>query len=301
MTPSRIPCNSLTSEPLDETFSISAANSLFRKLKKWKTENQLASKNIHKYVTNPLNAYLMIKRLTLDYKLLNERFINDAERFESRMRDIVAVNDEDRLEAVNGLLTLQQFYKLKTFDISKGIIEDRQTRKRLTAHDLYILGLEGMQRENQIFFSREFLRLAYIRVDKGRDDYGEVDEENLITTLDYLESIKVPNPYHEFDENQHLTDQNLQMLTEKVCREELFQSSFEKKDLRCRIVSNSPFLRNAPFKVEEANLVPKIWIIHDMISDGEIDVLKNAFRDDFQKVLQTISQNIKVSFVHFFS
>lgn len=242
----------------------------------------------------------MIKRLTLDYKLLNERFINHAERFKDRMTDIVAVNDADRLKAVNGLLTLQRFYKLKSFDMSKGIIEDWQTRKRLTAHDLYILGLEGMQRENQIFFSREFLRLAYIRVDKGRDDYEEVDEENLIKTLDYLASINVANPYHEFDENKILTDQNLQMLTEKVCREELFQSSFEKKDLRCRIVSNAPFLRNSPFKVEEANLDPKIWILHDIISDDEIDTLKNTFGNGFQKVVQTISQRVEVSFAHFF-
>lgn len=238
----------------------------------------------------------MIKRLASDYELLYNRFTSDIDTFKEKMKQIVFVGDADLLSAIDGLFTLQRVYKLKTFDLAKGIIDDRATRKRLTAHDMYVLGFEGVQTDHHFYFGREFLRLAFRRIGKGRDEFEEVNEDELRQTLEGLESIVGLNPYQEeFDENVRLTDQNPQMLTEMVCRGELVKRSVETKDLQCRLVSNSPLTRISPFRVEEANFNPQILIFHDVLSNGDIDSLKNVFIED-SLALEKVSRRIEVSF-----
>lgn len=57
--------------------------------------------------------------------------------------------------------------------------------------------------------------------------------------------------------------------------------------LKCWYSSeNDPFLKYAPFKVEQMYITPDIFIFHDVLSDNEIDLIKGmakpkvSFDDD---------------------
>lgn len=64
-------------------------------------------------------------------------------------------------------------------------------------------------------------------------------------------------------------------LYEALCRNEVHPSPKEAAQLRCHYLSNNvPFLKIAPFKVEEAHHDPYIAIFHDVMYDNEIELVK---------------------------
>lgn len=64
-------------------------------------------------------------------------------------------------------------------------------------------------------------------------------------------------------------------LYEMLCRGEVTLPVEEASQLRCMYVNNNiPFLKIAPFKVEEAYLKPKIVIFHDVLYDTEMETIK---------------------------
>ncbi|XP_043465779.1 uncharacterized protein LOC122500757 [Leptopilina heterotoma] len=69
---------------------------------------------------------------------------------------------------------------------------------------------------------------------------------------------------------------------EFLCAREIFQPLEIQKHLRCRYVNRGiPFLKIAPFKEEEIFLEPRILLLHDVISDKEIDIIKNLAKPKF--------------------
>lgn len=153
---------------------------LYRKLKAWKDEISLGETDVWRYITNPLNAFLMIKRATADVKLIEKRFRIDSDEF-LRTIQIFQPEDVDLLGAVEGLLRLQFFYKLKTKDFANGIIDGELTRRSpLSAHDLFVIGEEALKIEGQQYFALEYFKLVWEQLKNGLDADEEVDEETLI-------------------------------------------------------------------------------------------------------------------------
>lgn len=75
--------------------------------------------------------------------------------------------------------------------------------------------------------------------------------------------------------NPHIYSTPERRLYEMLCRNEIKLTPVEVAKLKCRYVTdNSPFLKIAPLKLEEAFLKPYIVIYHDVIYDEEIDVVK---------------------------
>lgn len=63
---------------------------------------------------------------------------------------------------------------------------------------------------------------------------------------------------------------------EMLCRGDMKLSDKKTAQLKCRYVTNkSAFLKIAPLKLEEAFLDPYIVIYHEVISDREIETVKN--------------------------
>lgn len=78
---------------------------------------------------------------------------------------------------------------------------------------------------------------------------------------------------------------------EALCRNEVHPDPALLAKLRCRYVTNkSPFLKIAPLKLEEAYLKPYIVIYHDVISDKEIEVIKQMAKPRFKRA--TIQNHI---------
>lgn len=64
-------------------------------------------------------------------------------------------------------------------------------------------------------------------------------------------------------------------LYEALCRNEVHPPPKDTAGLRCRYITNDvPFLKIAPFKIEEAFHDPYIVIFHDVMYDAEIDFVK---------------------------
>lgn len=96
---------------------------------------------------NPVNAYLLIKRLTSDWKYITHLMkSNTAEYFirnitQGRENNAVKYPDEEDLEgAAVALLRLQDTYKLSTKELSKGIVAGDTVGTPLSAQDCFEVG-----------------------------------------------------------------------------------------------------------------------------------------------------------------
>ncbi|KAK6039932.1 tetratricopeptide repeat protein [Cooperia oncophora] len=96
------------------------------------------------FVTNPINAYLLIKRLTTEWKKVEDIMrTNKADTFiknitENRIRSQVKFPQEEDLSgAATAILRLQDVYRLDTTDLSNGVILGDKVAHTLTAHDAF--------------------------------------------------------------------------------------------------------------------------------------------------------------------
>ena len=92
---------------------------------------------------------------------------------------------------------------------------------------------------------------------------------------------------HIFEEERIITDEELltsdpreypsvqKAMYERLCRGDDGLPPERVAELKCKYVTHDiPFLKMAPFKVEEAHLDPYIVVYHDVIYDSEIEVVK---------------------------
>lgn len=121
------------------------------KLKKFAKEytvrNQEAIKEGAKFVSNPVNAYLLIKRLTSDWTYVESMMKNNAaEQFiqniteRRKINEIKYPDEEDLTGAAVALLRLQDTYRLDTHDLSEGIILGEKYGDAMNAHDCFEVG-----------------------------------------------------------------------------------------------------------------------------------------------------------------
>lgn len=292
----------------------------------WEDEHRLVEQDLTDYITNPLNAFLMIKRATADIELIRNRF---PEQSKDLFRDIEKLlpDNEDLIGAVEGLLRLQKVFTLESVTFANGFIGEKKTRAQLSAHDLFVIGKKAYAMPDEEFFAREYLSMACERIEKDSIDKHAVEQEALemITrsynaTADYKKAfefvkilirkyplvlefkqwkesftqsfvqfgssnlVEVSNPLNEdFERNGKYEQYKETVLYGRVCRGESKKSQKELSKLNCRFVARSHFSRIAPFKAEEVNLEPYILLFHDVLSDFEIDYLKEASKPKVER------------------
>jgi prolyl 4-hydroxylase len=277
------------------------------------------------YIYNPLNAYLLIKRLTVETFIIQNHlrnFVKNPGDLEFHVQNInkVALKYEDLVGSVEALLRLQKVYKLNSSDFAEGIIDGKKTRSPLTAHDLFIIAKEASKLQNQEYFAIEYFDLTLERIKKDGDNSTDVNIEDLyglqaltfnrtgnfkqaLTSVEALSKLNQSNqntkdlkesyrknfelygdsklniidPFKEnFPKNGEYSIPKEAALFGKACRGELKKSDKEMSKLHCRYFSKSFFSKIAPFKLEELSLErTAVYFFHDVISDSEIEVLKN--------------------------
>ena len=87
-----------------------------------------AKKDVDKYIGNPLNSYILIKRLTSDWKevknLMSSKVLEDdsfANLTDSFERPLKWPSEDDLSGAAIALTRLQDTYNLSPSDIAQGI------------------------------------------------------------------------------------------------------------------------------------------------------------------------------------
>lgn len=181
----------------------------------------MAEKHPKSYIYNPLNAYLLIKRLTANFELFGKRFAADVDKLDELTTKVQGLLQEydDLVGAVEGLIRLQKLYLLKSSDFAQGFVDGKKTRKEMSAHDLFIIGREASKIEyegvGEEYIALEYLQLAVKKFEADNNDIDDVDIGELILLLaathnrtgNYQAAVNFVSALLKFDEsNQDAKD-----------------------------------------------------------------------------------------------
>ncbi|KAL3079664.1 hypothetical protein niasHS_013946 [Heterodera schachtii] len=120
-------------------------------------------------VMNPVNAYLLIKRLTRDWQRIRQLMnANPGDQFIKNITGVREANavkypdDEDLDGAAQGLLRLQDTYKLKTTDLANGFVDGESVAKELNANDCFESG-QAAYNQKDYYYTLEWMQEALRR------------------------------------------------------------------------------------------------------------------------------------------
>uniref|UniRef100_A0A915KVQ1 Prolyl 4-hydroxylase alpha-subunit N-terminal domain-containing protein n=1 Tax=Romanomermis culicivorax TaxID=13658 RepID=A0A915KVQ1_ROMCU len=295
------------------------------KLKRVAQEYQERNREVVKagldFVYNPLNSYLLIKRLTTDWSYLESLMRNNlAEVYLQNItsqRDANSVHfptDEDFKGVAVALMRLQDVYKLETRDMAQGMIKGHRSSSELEAHDCFELGRIAYN-EGDYYHTLMWMQEALNRMEHENPPtateadileylaYALYQQGNLKRALSMTKKLKQIDPTHprvdgnikwyqdmmakegirRGDEsnlppvvNPRKDDDgvNERDMYEALCRGEYPLTEKIKKDLYCYYKRDTPYLRLAPLKTEIAFLKPKILVFRNVLSDEEIEFIK---------------------------
>lgn len=123
---------------------------------------------------------------------------------------------------------------------------------------------------NKFYYEKELAKQKSKKKLRGDDGTAEVDED--VAVIDTTNLVAATEEIKPSPVTFNLPEKRVY---EMLCRGDLKQTPKQLAKLSCRYVTNSsPFLKIGPLKLEEANLVPYIVLYHEVISDKEIEVVK---------------------------
>lgn len=306
---------------------------LHRYTEVYKKQHELASDDLETYVSNPINAYLLVKRLTADWKqvesLIGMRIGEDYLRNITSYREYLKFpTDEDLNGAAVALTRLQDTYKLDTSSLARGELNGVKYSSELTAADCFELGRQSYN-NGDFYHTQLWMREADARLGLEPNQtiektdileylaFSTYKQGNLPLALDLTNKLLEIFPGHpraygnkvyyeeEIQKNSEfkkkgddessdiiMNDQPIyptlevpeRALYEQLCRGEVSTPIEITSNLKCRYINNNnPFLLIAPFKIEEAFHEPKIVIFHNVMSDSEIETIKQLARPRFKR------------------
>lgn len=278
------------------------------------------------YIGNPLNAFKLIKRNSIDLAFYDIYFPGFKQQIE--VNDTDFPNNDDLIGAIAGLIRLQKVYKLKTEDLANGILHSVDTGVKLSPHDLFTIGVEAFETVGEKYLAHEYLRLAQSRnYDNSGVEQSEIFEvlfklylanndvknaEGILEHLSqrdkehlaerYQESFNrvrslpqeqvngVVNPFNDtFTHTGHYSADKEFIIFRRICNLEVTKSPKEQSKLFCKFHSTNAFTKIAPFKVEVANMEPELLIFIDVLSENETSTIKNMFFDTITKNAHVMS------------
>ncbi|BES92490.1 prolyl 4-hydroxylase [Nesidiocoris tenuis] len=122
---------------------------LKRKAEEYKKEHSLASADVSEYLSNPINAYLLVKRLTTDWTtteslMTDQTALDDAQHnFTEIKRFMKFPTDEDLTGAAAALIRLQDTYNMDTSSLAQGELMGVKYTTQLSASDCFELGRQS--------------------------------------------------------------------------------------------------------------------------------------------------------------
>jgi len=144
-----------------------------------------ASTDVTKYLANPINAYLIVKRLTADWRevqnVMSENLGTAYIQNLTQQREVLHFpTDEDLSGAAVALMRLQDTYELDTHSLAKGELLGKKYARQLTAGDCYELG-------RQSYISGDHYHTVLWMAEAMTRYYGEQNSTvSLPEILDYL-------------------------------------------------------------------------------------------------------------------
>ncbi|XP_039431116.1 prolyl 4-hydroxylase subunit alpha-1-like [Culex pipiens pallens] len=251
------------------------------------------------YVSNPVSAFLMTKRLVKDYQDIDE-LIRKGVGVDLIDGSTVLPTEEDLQGIAEGLSRLQDLYMMEATDLAKGNVYGHKLVRELTPDECYRVGLalaQGKYFTNANQWFREALRRWKAEDSPGISKFEILDYFTYSLTEDgeHEEAMKLTEELLKLDpknaavlskkkviqdwlDHVELNGRTAKPpravphpLYEPLCRGDHQRPPSETFNLYCRYhMSTSPFLRLAPLKQEVVNLDPFVAVYHDAASDAEI-------------------------------
>lgn len=114
----------------------------------YEKEHSIAARDVTNYLSNPINDYLLVKRLTSDWhkteKLMQDPYYETAMKNLTQYRELLKFpTDEDLTGAATALIRLQDTYKLDTASVARGELNGIQYSTQLSAGDCFELGRQS--------------------------------------------------------------------------------------------------------------------------------------------------------------
>ncbi|KAJ6630486.1 Prolyl 4-hydroxylase subunit alpha-2 [Pseudolycoriella hygida] len=294
----------------------------------YRTKHQIAQKDTAGYVSNPINAFLLTKRLARDWESIESVVTRDlSAEFISKMvahkKYHKIPTDEDLNGAAVALARLQETYKLNTTNVANGELNGVKYSSPMTSNDCFEMGRQ-LYLSKDYYYTISWIGEAMDRLAIDRNSNNSLteileylsmawsDQGNTVRALQYTRQLLDVSPNHEaamknekklenllkegggrstFENEPHHKPKSNETLTyEMLCRKEISMSPAVASKLKCKYVTNrSPFLKIAPLKLEEANLEPYIVVYHDVMFDSEIDFIKELAKPRFKRA--TVGNN----------
>ncbi|KAH1005023.1 hypothetical protein HUJ04_006098 [Dendroctonus ponderosae] len=273
----------------------------------YQRQQKKAREDAQSYLSNPINAYTLVKRLTADWTqveaLVNTNMNADTLANISYVKQNMKFpTDEDLNGAAVALMRLQDTYRLDTSSLARGELNGVKYSAELSAADCFELGRQsynnGDYYHTQLWMEEagaRFKREANETVDQSDIleylAFSIYKQGNVALALDLTNKLLELTPTHsralgnkvyyqdqlkgQEKETPNYDDPFGKDLYEALCRGEVSTPVEVQAKLKCRYLSrDNPFLKLAPFKVEEAHLEPDLFIFHDVMSDKEIETIK---------------------------
>ncbi|XP_042891211.1 prolyl 4-hydroxylase subunit alpha-1-like isoform X2 [Penaeus japonicus] len=302
-----------------------------------------AARSPESFLGNPINAYLLVKRLTVDWLDL-QNIMTDDSTGQAMLNNLTSMasmlrwpDEEDLNGVATALMRLQDTYKLDTAQIARGdILGKKRAYRELTAADCFELGRQsynGGDHYHTVLWMNEALDRQELESNKTveRADileylaFSTYMQGNLRQALKLTDELLEERPNHQraqgnkvyyeevlqqqktqkrgesgdfMDEDaavqkEYTISENLGELQtwqierqayERLCRGEGKLPEKLVSRLNCFYKSGpSAYLRLSPVKTEIVHIHPTISIYHDVLTDGEIAVIKELATPTFKR------------------
>ncbi|XP_034109093.1 prolyl 4-hydroxylase subunit alpha-1-like [Drosophila albomicans] len=267
-----------------------------------------------KYVGNPLKAFKLLRRIYEDWIHLQKYTkLKSGKATLEAMKQLLEDKPIwlDMRETLRGISRIEQTYDLKPIDIAEGRLQDKQFNKKLSLRDSLAIATHKYE-EGDYTRSAIWYRLAMnIKDEPNSNVYDEVigkppsglRRKFAMSCLMHATKIRYPIYTHKklLAEVEAFLAKTSSIELENYIRKRLAQGVdqfveeanmikqptsnhergcrgqfIKKTNLNCRYnFTTHPFLRLAPFRMEEINHDPYIVMFHNVISDNEIEEMKS--------------------------
>ena len=109
-------------------------------------------RDVRRYLGNPVNSYLMLKRMSKGWKrmenMVEKDFAEDLTREIEQLKPILP-NENDQMGAMEAIFRLQATYLLKSGSLARGVIDGvpNHWSHQLTMDDILTLGQRAYQKK----------------------------------------------------------------------------------------------------------------------------------------------------------
>lgn len=247
-------------------------------------------------IGNPLQAFQLVKRLTIDWRSISDLFKqdqwNEVKRLTQDYKELMPV-DDDLHGAALAIVRLQDTYNLTESELAMGKIQEHATRVEMTARDCLYLAKHAFNNayyDHSLDWFQEAMRRAYIEgnttasineiapffqmasqvVEQFRK---ETNGASLDTYHIYMEASGSREHSTKF---KMLDDDNEDYRKyQALCRGEKKRTPAQEAPLKCYLRHNNhPLLYIQPIKLEVHNIKPFISVIHNLMTVKEAKIIR---------------------------